>query len=206
MTFTSTVPDCIEASLGSAVLLAGQTSSVPVWLLSTTALTNMVFGLPYPVERLTNFALAVNSPQVLAQWVRLARAGQMEVSFTLPVAGVLHGPTNVGQLIFTAVSNQSSAFVPLLITNVDGRKPDGARAANTYGQPGRVVVAGKEPLLEGALSANRQLQLTLYGKPGSSCAMKWRTNSMAGAWQFAWRLPMTNLFLDFGIEATKPSQ
>src|ERR1035441_7854722 len=49
---------------------AGQAGSVPVNLLSTTALTNMAFTVSYPPGRLTNFSVTVNSPQVLTQTVR----------------------------------------------------------------------------------------------------------------------------------------
>jgi hypothetical protein len=206
MTFLVTVPECIEASLGNTVMLAGQTSSVPVRLLSTTALTNMAFTVVYPPERFTNFAITVNSPQVLTQRLSFPQPGEVRVSFTLPAASVLHGPTNVGQLAFTALPNQSSAFVPLLITDVEGLKPDGTLTANAYGYPGRVVLIGPEPLLEAGQGVNRQPLLTLYGKPGSSYAMEWRTNLLAGAWQYGWRLPMTNLLQNMGIAATKPSQ
>ena len=206
MTFLVTVPECIEVSLGNTVVLAGQTSSVPVRLLSTTALTNMAFTVVYPPERLTNFTITVNSPQVLTQRLSFPQPGQVQVSFTLPAASVLHGPTNVGQLGFTTLPDQSSAFVPLPITDVVGLKPGSNLTANAYGYPDRVVVVGPEPLLEANWGVDRQPLLRLYGKPGSSYAMEWRTNSMAGAWQFGWRVPMTNLFQDFGIGATNPRQ
>ena len=45
VSFLVTVPECVEASLGNAIVLAGQTSSVPVRLLSTTTLTNLSFTL-----------------------------------------------------------------------------------------------------------------------------------------------------------------
>jgi hypothetical protein len=204
--FTVTVPECIEAGLGNTVMLAGQTSSVPVRLLSTTALTNMAFTVVYPPERLTNFTITVNSPQVLTQELSFPQPGQVQVSFTLPAASVLHGPTNVGQLGFAALPNQSSAFVPLPITNVVGLKPGSNFTANAYGYPGRVVVVGPEPLLEANWGVDRQPLLRLYGKPGSSYAVEWRTNLMGATWQFGWRLPMTNLFQDFGIGATSPRQ
>ena len=81
---------------------------------------------------------------------------------------MLHGPTNVGQLSFTALSNQSSAFVPLPIVVVTGLKPDGVPVGNWYGHPGRVVVVGNEPLLEAYLNTNRDVMLILYSIPGST--------------------------------------
>jgi hypothetical protein len=81
----------------------------------------MGFTVVYPPERFTNFTMTVNSPQVLTQWLQLLSAGQLKVSFTLPADSVLHGPTNVGELGFAAVSNQSSAFVPLPLIDVTER-------------------------------------------------------------------------------------
>ncbi len=207
MTFSVIVPECIEASVGNTVMLAGSTSSVPVRLLSTTALTNMVFTVAYPAERLTNFTLTVNSPQVVTQQLQLLGSGQVQVAFTLPASSVLYGPTNVGQLGFTAISNQHSAFVPLTISGVTGLKPDGSPVGSFFGLPGRVVVVGPEPLLEAWLETNSQRMMTLYGKPGSSYGIEGRTNLVALDWQPGTRLPMTNLALAFaGAGGTNATQ
>jgi hypothetical protein len=193
--FTVTVPECIEASLGNAVVQAGQTSSVPVRLLSTTALTNMAFTLVYPAERFTNFTLTVNSPQVLTQWLQSLGAGNLEVTFTLPSDSVLKGPTNIGELVFTAVANQSSAFVPLPIKGVTGFKPDGGLVGNAYGQAGRVVVVGNEPLLEAFLYTNRDVILIVYGTPGSTNQILSGPDlPTTGTWTNFTTVALTNLF------------
>ncbi|MCX6927984.1 MAG: hypothetical protein NT154_32960, partial [Verrucomicrobia bacterium] len=207
VSFLVAVPECVEASLGNAVVLAGQTSSVPVLLLSTTALTNLAFTLVYPTERLgTNFTLAVNSSQVLTQEVRMVQTGQVEVSFTLPASSILHGPTNVAQLAFTTVSNQSSAFVSLPIIDVNGLKPDGAPVGNAYGQPGRVVVIGEVPLLEAAPSAGQNVWLILYGQTGLGYGFEWKTNLTDAVWQPGWSLVTTNLWHTIEIPSTNPAQ
>lgn len=200
------VPECIEASLGNTVMLAGQTSAVPVRLLSTTELTNMAFTVVYPAERFTNFALAVSAPEVVTQWLREVQAGQMQVSFTLASNLVLHGPTNVGQLGIAAVAGQSSAFVPLAIANVTGLRPDGNSAANAYGQPGRVVVVGQEPLLEATAYTNQYILLTLYGQPGSSNLFQWKTNVLDAIWQTGQGFTLTNVWQSFEVPATAPQQ
>ncbi|MCX6917235.1 MAG: hypothetical protein NT167_30060, partial [Verrucomicrobia bacterium] len=41
---------------------------------------------------------------------------------------------------------------------------------------------------------------------GASYALEWRTNLMAGPWQYGWHLPMTNVFQEFGVGITKPGQ
>ncbi len=204
--FTAAVPECVEASLGQTVMLAGTTSSVPVNLVSSTALTNMAFTVHFSSGNFTNFDLTVNSAAVLTQQVDLLQPDQVRLSFTLPAASVLYGPTNVAQFWFTALSNQSSAFVTLGISNIVALKPDGDTAENASGLPGRVVLIGREPLLEARNGLIGEPTLTLYGKPGSSYALEWRTNVLAGAWQFGWHTPMTGLSREFGIEAAKPSQ
>ncbi len=208
VSFLVTVPECIEASVGSTIMLIGQTNSIPINLLSTTALTNMAFTLVYPADRFTNFALTVNSPQVLTQSLSFPQPGQVRVSFTLPGASVLHGPTNVGQLGFTALPNQSSAFVPLPIMEVNGLEPDGSAAASAYGQPGRVVVVGPEPLLEAGPSASQNVLLTLYGQPSSVYQFEWKTNLLDAAWQpgWSWMMSNTNVWQTFEVPGTNPAQ
>jgi hypothetical protein len=196
-TFIVTVPECIQASVGSTIMQTGHTSSVPVLLLSTVALTNMVFTVPFPAERLTNFAITVNSAQVLTQRLQLLDASNVQISFVLPGSSVLHGPTNVGQLSFAALSNQSSAFVTLPIKDVTGVKPDGGLAGNAFGVFGRVTIIGREPLLEAWLSTNGQRMLALYGNPGASYQMNLNTNLAATNWSFAFRVPLTNLVETF---------
>ena len=131
--------------------------------------------------------------------------GHVQFSFFLPASSVLHGPTNVGLLSFAALTNQSSAFVPLLIGNVSGWKPDNGLTASAFGQPGRVVIIGKQSLLEAALVTNGQRMLTLYGNPGASYQMGYTTNLLTTNWAPIWHGPMTNLSEVFQADQT-PSQ
>jgi len=195
-TFRVFVPECIEAGLGSTIMQVGTTSSVPVRLLSTVALTNLTFTVVFPADRLAGFVLTPNSSQVLNQDLRLLSPGRLEVSFTLPASSVLHGPTNAASLVFTAPTNQTSIFLPLLIEDVDGWRPDGGLAANARGQAGRVVIIGREPLLEGVRGADRKPHLLLYGNPGASYTLEWRTNVASGAWHPLDPVAMTNLVQD----------
>ena len=203
VSFLVVVPECIEASLGSTVMQTGQTSSVPVNLLSTTSLTNLTFNVLFPMDRFTNFALSVNSSQVLTQQLQ-STTGYLQVSFTLPASQVLHGPTNVGQLSFSAVPSGHSAFVQFGITDVLGLKPDGGLAAKAYGVPGRVVLIGPEPLLQGWTSGPTNVVLEIYGNPGSNYLLSYSTNLPPSAWFPGWSIPMTNLWETFEINAGHP--
>jgi hypothetical protein len=81
----------------------------------------------------------------------------------------------------------------LVVTNVQGLKTDGTAVGNTFGQAGRVVVIGPQPLLEAWLSTNAHRMLTLYGNPGASYLMNYNTNLATTNWLSAWRVPLTNL-------------
>lgn len=181
--FQITVIECVEARMGNTVVRFGTTGAVQVQLLSTAALTNLSFKVASPWERLTNFALHVNSPQVITQGLEVPLPGELGIRFTLPATSVLHGPTNVGVLQFFALSNQSSAFVPLEVLDVEGIKPDGARVANALGQPGRVVVVGQEPLLEAVLFSNQQPALVVYALPGTTNSLHEKNELDPSSWK-----------------------
>jgi hypothetical protein len=107
----------------------------------------------------------------------------------------LIGTQQVAWLHFTAISNQSSAFVPLLIDNTVGRQPDGAEVRNFAPQAGRVVVVGAEPLLEAILATNRQPALILYALPGPDYTIEGKPRWDASLpWQTVWQGAQTNLF------------
>ncbi|MCX6925787.1 MAG: hypothetical protein NT154_21650 [Verrucomicrobia bacterium] len=65
-------------------------------------------------------------------------------------------------------------------------------------------MVGKEPPLESAFSANRQLLLTLYGKPGSSYVMSDKTNVLGTNWVAGWRVPMTDIAQTFELDTARP--
>lgn len=68
--------------------------------------------------------------------LQLLSNGVVRISFVLPANRALQGPTHVAQLCFTSSPTQHSAFVPLRITEVEGRTPSGSIVANAYGLPG----------------------------------------------------------------------
>jgi hypothetical protein len=91
-----------------------------------------------------------------------------EITLTTCPNQSLIGTQQVAWLHFTAISNQSSAFVPLLLDNAVGLQPDGTEVRNFAPQAGRVVIVGEEPLLEALPSTNGQVQVILYARPGAT--------------------------------------
>ena len=196
VTFAVVVSECVQVSIGSTVMQVGTTSSVPVNLLSTVALTNLSFTLSYPTNRFTNWTLMASNAAI--DGVSVQTLGPANTFFTLGTKSgqVLQGPALAGISSFSAMSN-SSAFVPLTIANIQGTKLDGSSVGNTFGLGGRVVVIGNEPLLESSLGTNAQRMLRVYGNPGDGYQVCFSTNIATTNWLFAWRSPQTNLAQDY---------
>jgi hypothetical protein len=197
VTFTVSVSECVRVGIGSTVVQIGQSACVPINLLSTVALTNLSFTLASAPDRLTNWVFTSTNTAIGFSNVQTFDPSQIVFALATKSGEALQGPSLAGQICFTAASN-SSAFVPLLITNITGTKSDGAPVGNVFGLSGRVAIIGREPLLEAWLETNRHRMLTLYGNPGSSYEIDNITNIAGTDWSLAWYVPLTNLFQTFG--------
>jgi hypothetical protein len=201
--FNVVVGECVQVGVGSTVVQTGQSATVPVNLFTTVGLTNLSFTLVYPTNRFTNWTISATNLAVATDTAQML--GPSNTFFRLTTSGgqVLQGPTEAGSITFSALPG-SSAFIPLAVTGVAGTKADGSPAGNISGLPGRVVVIGPQPLLEAWLSTNQQRMLTLYGNPGASYEVDYSTNLSGVNWQYAWRVPMTNLFEAFAANGSLP--
>jgi hypothetical protein len=112
----------------------------------------------------------------------------------------LMGTQQVAWLCFTAVTNQSSAFLSLQLGESIGTQPDGTLVTNYLSQAGRVVV-GQEPLLEAVIATNGQPQLILYGLVGTTNTIQVNPDlGNATGWQPACQVTLTNLWQTFACE------
>jgi hypothetical protein len=206
VTFAVIVSECVQVSIGSTAMQIGTTSSVPVNLLSTVALTNLTFTLSYPTNCFNNWTAAASNPAIAGFTAQTQDPTDASCRLWTYSGQVLQGPALAGSVFFCAASN-SSAFVPFGITNIQGTKSDGTTVGNnnTFGLGGGVVVIGKQPLLEAWLATNQQRMLTLYGNPGASYQIAYSTNLPTTNWTPVWHRPMTNLSEVFQAEQT-PSQ
>ena len=185
MTFTVVVGECVQVGVGSTVVQTGQSTGVPVNLFTTIGLTNLHFTLVYPDSRFTNWTISVTNSTIATGTVQILDSSHGLYGVAAKSGQMLQGPTVIGSILFSALPG-SSAFIPLLVTNVAGTKADGSPAGNITGQPGRVVVVGSQSLLEAWLSTDRQRMLTCMAIRGR--AMRWtipqifwaRSGSMAG--------------------------
>jgi hypothetical protein len=203
VSFVVAVGECLQLGIGSTVMQVGQTSSVPVNLVSTLGLTNLSFVLAYPPNRFTNLVMVSSNSAIGTATVETVDASQTLIGIVPGNGQTLQGPSLLGSIQFQALPGHS-AFVPLTPNNLVGTMTDGSAVGNASGQPGRAVVIGPEPLVEAWLGTNSQRMLTLYGNPGATYALGFRTNVLGTNWQFAWSTPMTNLYEVFGVDPTPP--
>ena len=203
MSFVVIVGECLQMGVGSTVLQIGQTSSVPVSIISTLGLTNLSFTVAYPSNRFTNWVMTASNNAIGATLVQTIDSSQTAFSVAAKNGQAFKGPGVIGSLSFKAQPG-ASAFVPLSPTNVVGIKADGSAVGNSEGQAGRAVVIGQQPLLEPWVGSNATRMLTLYGNPGSSYQTLFNTNLLTTNWLVGWRVPMTNLYQFYSVDQNAP--
>jgi len=190
------LPDFV-VSVGSTNIMAGESGVVPVSLDSTLDLTNVTFQLGAPASQLTNLALHLLVAEVTSATLQPLGSNNYAVSFTLNTALQLAESRSLASLTFVSVSNLHSAIVPLSLSSPAGSLSNGQPVTIPSGFGGRVIVVGAEPVLD--LAAG--LALTLYGHPGASYELQYRTDLLAAPWLDLSRLTLvsravrvTNLF------------
>jgi hypothetical protein len=181
---------------------------VPLNLLSTVQLTNLVFTVQYPLNVLTNWGLTNALSLVSTGHVAQLSAVASQVSLAGLGGLIPAGPQAVSELSFTTISNLHSTIVPLQVLNASAVTAQGQLVTNIDIQVSPLVLIGLEPLLQGGLATNGTRLLTLYGKPGSSYAVEWSTNLVAATpWQLGWRTPLTNVSQLFtGVGTDGPNE
>jgi hypothetical protein len=184
-TFSVSLGDCVVPSLGQLVLRAGDTARLPVNLISSVPLTNLAMTVNADPSRLTNLWVEPVVPEICQQSIAFLTNDLYWLSLTTCSNQFLIGTQQVAWLHFTAISNQSSAFVRLQLDDIVGYQPDGTPVQNFAPQAGRLVIVGEEPLLEAVVNTNLQPAVILYGKPASDYVIETRTNFVAGRWATA---------------------
>ncbi|MCX6921959.1 MAG: putative Ig domain-containing protein [Verrucomicrobia bacterium] len=174
-TFTVVVRDVLSdlvLGVGHTNLMAGESGVVPVTLACTLDLTHLTFQLDAEMARLTNLTLRPAAIEVTSVALQPLGSNTYAASFTLNPALQLNATRTLAQLEFLAVSQPHSAIVPLKVSSPRGLQSSGLALTNTTGLNGRVIVVAAEPVLE--IAPGRIL--TLYGHPGTDCALEYRTN------------------------------
>jgi hypothetical protein len=108
----------------------------------------------------------------------------------------------MAQFAFTSVSNQTSAFVPLRILDLDARQPNGTPVSEPTVHAGRVVVIAEQPLVEAFLGTNDQRTIILYGTAGRNYILECATNLVDPVWTFCGQDTLTNQLRRFDAGVT----
>jgi len=195
-TLISLNTDLLTLQVGSAVLRAGQTGSVPVSASVNTNLTSIDLTLQIPPGHLTNLVLQSLTPALDPAASTVVPQG--DTIWKLHLAA-LSGQTIIGsnilaQIGFTTISNQTSAFVPLQVTALDATKSETSAISRKSVLSGRVVVIANQSLLEAGVAPDGSRQLTLYGKAWMSYAILYSTNLIdSSSWSQVVHFAQTNI-------------
>lgn len=167
----------LAITLGSTVMLMGQTSSVPVTLNSSVGVNDLSVVLALKSGYLTNFALITPAAEVDPSTVTFTVQPDGLTTMRLKTrAGMfLQGARPVGDLRFYASTGMLSAFVPLKIQQITGKKSDASNVGNLIAQSGRAVIIGQQSLLEAGQPQGAIRPITLYARPVSAYALEYST-------------------------------
>jgi hypothetical protein len=164
-TLLVTVGDYLEFRLGAIALTAGQASSLPLTVASSSSVTNVQITLAWPGTNLVNPTLTF-APSILSGSLQ-NQGNQLVIQLQTAVDQPLTGTNQVAQLNFDSVPGQASTIFSIPATTATGNTADGNTYANVVVQTGEVVVVGNDPLLRPLADASHGRTLTLFANPGS---------------------------------------
>jgi hypothetical protein len=184
-------------------LQVGQSSAIPVTLVSTVGITNLSFALASPADRFTNWTITSSNASIATATVQAAGSAPPLFTLVTQPAQTLQSPSLLGTIGFTALPGES-AFLPVSATNILGTKADGGGVGNVTSLAGQITVVGVHPLLSSVLASNSTVVLTLYGNPGSNYQMGYSTNLSSTNWQAGASILMTNVQQNIEINRSAP--
>jgi hypothetical protein len=195
-TYTSLGLEFAALSVGSTIMRAGNTGAVTLTFNASVPVRQLTAQLQLPTDRLASLALS-NFPAAIANATITSNSPTTAtLQVNLQAGQTLQGALSLGQLWFRAVSNQTSAFLPVRIANPVLTKLDNSSVSNVLSQAGRIVMIGEQPLMESIAEAGGSRRLTIYGKPWSGYALEYNSDLRnTNGWRVHSRHPFTNMFV-----------
>jgi len=150
---------------------------VPITFSSSAGIIQFDALVNVPPGHLTNFGLQSFAPTVdpISTSLSLISPTSALLHFVANSGQAFFGTQQVAQLTFTAIPNQTSAFVPLQVPPFSAIKIDGTVVTNRPAQSGRAVVVGHGTLLEAGFAADGSRMLTLYAQPAQTYGIQYAT-------------------------------
>ena len=201
-TFTVIVLDYMEISVGSTNMIAGQNVGVPIYLASSDGVTNLAFSIKWPTTYLSNATLVIAAPGTVSGTLQ-NQVTNLLISLHSTPGQVLQG--QIAELRFSAISNETSAFVSLLPSGATASKPNGSAYGNYLNQPGTVAVVQNQSLLKATLTGGQHRELLLFGKPGTNYQVQYSTNLTQRNWSLLTGYTQTNEMVTMPVDSPNPA-
>jgi hypothetical protein len=190
-TFTIYVNDYIEVTGGTSnVVTSGDSGIVPIDIFSSAPLASLQCQILFPGERLTNLTIEALAPVAITPLLDIPSNNVAVLTLT-PLASILQGTQHLA-LHFTAVTNQSSAFVPVRFSSIIGTRPGPGLAPTVLVHDGRVVVIGDAPLVEALPPSGGLRPFMLYGRKSTTYTIEYCTNTLGNTWLVRGNLSMAS--------------
>ncbi|HOY57002.1 MAG TPA: putative Ig domain-containing protein, partial [Verrucomicrobiota bacterium] len=194
--FTVVVNDTLSdfiVSLGRTNLLAGEAGSVPVRLDARADVRQLAFDLRIDGGRLQGLRLTPRPDAVAGSSFLSVGPGQWRCQLEAAEGRPFSGLTTLGDLAFATASDSPSTAVTLGLGALEAVRSSGQVIRHGWGQDGRVLVIGEQPILE--VSPQTELPLVLYGRPGRTYEIRSTTDLAGGApWRPTGRLLLEGRF------------
>ena len=192
----------LNLAVGSTVVLAGTSGSVPVTLWTAVPVTNVQVAVDFPQNLLTNWSVQPQSPLTGTAFV--SNSSRLYLTFSPASGQSISNTQQLGQITFVSASNQPSAFLSLPVASVTAPLLQDGATYTPYktAQDGEVVVLNQRSLLRRVGVTNGLEYLTLYGLTGTNYTIESTTNLKPPAvWQPLYTLTPSNFIAvtpDFG--------
>lgn len=197
----------LNFTVGSTVVLAGTSGSVPVNFSTLAPVTNVQIAVDFPQNLLTNWSVQPQSPLTGTAFV--SNRSRLYLSFTPANGQSIVNTQQLGRIAFLSASNQPSAFLPLPVASATAALAENGATYTPYQttQNGQVVVLNGRSLLQQSLGTNGQENLTLYGLSTTNYTIESATNLTPPVlWQPAYTLTPSNFIaVTPGVPATNPA-
>ena len=198
------VLDYLELDLGSTAIQAGQSGTVPLYLSSSDAVTNLSFTVCWPSNSFAAPAMSVSVPTLANGTLQSQGTNYLLKIQALP-GQVLQGSNQIALLTLPTVPTQRSAFIKVTSRLMAGSKSNGAGFSNLLSGWAQVALVGDVPLVQAATPNGSARTLSLFGKVGSSYQLQYCTNILApAAWYSLLTYSQTNVAQTLSVSSNSP--
>lgn len=185
------VLDSATLSLSENVLYAGSNGFLGVYLKCNAAITNVTVDLDLPLNRFAHF----NIDPLALPGAKATLDGERTLHLNLRIDShkTYSQPTLVARLTYQSVPDQISAILPVSITAITTTRPDGLPLDAVMGYGSRIIVVGKQPILEALRGGDTPRSLVVYGREGVQYRLQSVNAPESSNWPDYMSVTLTNI-------------